>query len=307
MWYMLTCLRGLLPIKYLRHVALLITAIHIFLEKSVTIEDLNYAHKLLIKFVVRFQKYFGKSSMTFHVHLLLYLSTSIKNCRPLWTHNTFPFENQNRLILQMKTSPYLIAVQIARRYFFYKQLPTHFEKFPNGNRFIGFCADHFQNKLKYVCKIDDCVLLGIGKDYTLTLEEKNCFGTAISACKVFNKMFCHGLRFTNEIYTRANKSNDSIIVTQDDTKGIITNICSYEVIENDRVIKKVVVFFRKINVSSQPYLSTNDVSVTHIRECFINGNSLKNCSPAFIRNHCIMMKLNDKYYISDIPKGCLSD
>ncbi|XP_011859092.1 PREDICTED: uncharacterized protein LOC105556604 isoform X2 [Vollenhovia emeryi] len=306
MWYILICLRGLLPIKYLRHVALLITAIHILLQKSVTIESIDHANELLIKFVVQFQEYFGKSSMTFNIHLLLHLSTSVKNWGPLWTHNTFPFENENRLILQMKTSPYLIAVQIARRYFFYKQVSMYFEKFPNSNRFIEFCAKNFQSRLKYVCKIDDCVLLGLGKDYTLTLEEKNCFGSAIR-CKVFYKMFCHGLRFTSETYTRANKSNDSIIVTRDGTKGIITNICSYEITENDEVVKKAVVFFRKINVSCQPYLATNDVIVTHIRECFINGGLLEKCSPTFIRGHCIMMTLNDKHYISDIPRGCLSD
>ncbi|XP_039304623.1 uncharacterized protein LOC120357652 [Solenopsis invicta] len=306
LWYMLICLRGLFPMKYLRHVALLITAIHILLQKSVTIENINRAHQLLIKFLVKLQKYFGKSSMTFNMHLLLHLSTSVKNWGPLWTHNTFPFENENRLVLQMKTSPYLIAVQIARRYFFYKQLPMHLKKFPNGNRFIDFCTHYFQNRLKYVCKIDDCVLLGSGKDYTLTLEEQNCFGSAIS-CKVFHKMLCHGLRFTSEIYTRANKSNDSIIVTRDDTKGIITNICSYEITENDRVVRKIVVFFRKINISCQPYLATNDVIVTHIIECFITGGLLEKCSPAFIQGHCIMMTLNGKHYISDIPRGCLGD
>lgn len=119
--------------KYLRHVALLITAINIFLQKSVTIESIDHTHELLIKFMVQVQKYFGKSSMTFNMHLLL--STSVKNWGPLWTHNIFPFENENRLVLQMRTSPYLIAVQIARRYLFYEQLPMHFEKFPNGNRF----------------------------------------------------------------------------------------------------------------------------------------------------------------------------
>lgn len=53
-------------------------------------------------------------------------------------------------------------------------------------------------------------------------------------------MLCHGLRFTSETYTRVNKSNDSIIVTRDGTKGIITKICSYEITENDRIVKKVI-------------------------------------------------------------------
>lgn len=175
--------------------------------------------------------------MTFNVHLLLHLSTSVRNWKSLWTHNAFCFENENRFVLQMKTSPYLIAVQIIR-FLFYKQLPIHSYKFPCGDRFIEYCDNNLQNRLKFVSKLEDCILIGSRKDYNLNPEEEACFGNQI-ACKVFLKMLCHGLRFISEAYKRANKSNDSAIFTQDGTKGIITNICCYNLDEDTRVQKKL--------------------------------------------------------------------
>lgn len=47
--------------------------------------------------------------MNYNVHLLLHLSNTVKNWGPLWTINTFPFENENKNLLQMKKSNYHIA------------------------------------------------------------------------------------------------------------------------------------------------------------------------------------------------------
>ncbi|KYN28025.1 hypothetical protein ALC57_02565 [Trachymyrmex cornetzi] len=55
--------------------------------------------------------------------------------------------------------------------------------FSDSRSVLEAIGSHKLKRLKYVRKIDDCVLLGTGKDYTLILEEKNCFGSAISACK----------------------------------------------------------------------------------------------------------------------------
>lgn len=304
---MLICLRGVLPVKYLKHLALLVTAIQILLQESITMEMIDRAEVLLIKFVVGFQGHFGKAAMTFNVHLLLHLSTSVRNWGPLWTHNAFCFENGNRFVLQMTTSPYLIAVQIARRFLFYKQLPIHNYKFPRGNRFIEYCDNNLQNRLKFVCKLGDCILIGSGKDYNLNPEEEACFGNQIT-CKVFLKMLCHGLRFTSEAYKRANKCNDSVIVTQDGTKGIITNICCYNLDEDAQVQKKVVIFFREIRVSEKPYIETSNVSVRHIRECFIDDDGLlRMCDPASLLGHCVVMHSNERHYIGEIPVGCFGN
>lgn len=305
-WYILICLRGLLPEKYLHHTALLVTAIQTLLQESISNDELVDAHTLLVKFVVQFQTYFGKCNMTFNIHLLLHLSDSVKNWGPLWTHNAFCFENENRLVLQMKTSPHLIAIQIARRFLFYKQLSFHCDKFPNGARFIEFHNDITLKQLKFSCKLNECTLLGSGKHYILNAEETACFGRAL-VCKIYSKMIFRGHRYTSQMYTRANKSDDSVIHTRDNTRGIITNICAYDERVGDKVRKKIIIFLRKLHVSLEPYIRTSNVLVNHIRECSISINRLLKCSPLSLSGHCILMKVNEKYYVSDVPRGCLGD
>lgn len=97
-WYMFICLRGLLKEESMHHLALLVTAIYILLKESVSHNDIVRAHELLVKFVVGMRSYFGKTSMTFNVHLLLHVCTGVKNWGPLFTHNAFRFENENRLL-----------------------------------------------------------------------------------------------------------------------------------------------------------------------------------------------------------------
>lgn len=60
-WYSLICLRPILPAKYLKHLTLLSTAIHMYLQKSITLEMIDYAEALLIKFVRLFQNILGKN------------------------------------------------------------------------------------------------------------------------------------------------------------------------------------------------------------------------------------------------------
>ena len=98
-WYALPCLQDLIPKKYITHLALLVSAINILLQESVTISELDKVQNLLTKFAVYMQKYFGKRSMTYNMHLLDHIVKSVKDWGPLWMNNTFDFEDENRILL----------------------------------------------------------------------------------------------------------------------------------------------------------------------------------------------------------------
>lgn len=73
-FYILPCLKGLIPQKYLDHLAMLVKAIYILMEDNISEKSLNEAENLLLNFVVLFQEYFSKASMNFNVHLLLHMA-----------------------------------------------------------------------------------------------------------------------------------------------------------------------------------------------------------------------------------------
>lgn len=310
-WYSLTCLRGILPDKYLLHLALLVTAIQICLQDVITPDMLENARVLLIKYVIKVQKYFGKESMRYNVHLLLHITKSIENWGPLWTHNAFSFENENRLLLQLKTSPYLVTIQIARRYIFYKSIPAFTRNITNGRRYSQFCQNlDNKNKVHFSMKVGDCTLLGSGKKYTLLPEEVATLNETFPInCISYEKIIVNGIRFTSLLYKRQQKSTDSVIRTPDGVKGTISNICCFDVCQEDRSVRKrVIVFVREILVRNDPYLTTSDVTVTHIKRCNVNNtNPLRACDPTSLRDQCILITVDNKSFISEIPRGCLGD
>ena len=304
-FYSLVCLKGVLLPTYLKHLALLVTAVNIFLQESITPCTLQSAEKMLIRFVVDFQKLFGIQAMTYNVHLLLHLTDSVRNWGPLWVHSSFPFENQNRFLLQMKKSPTRIITQIVQRLLFYQSMSVITDQIVISNNVHTFCAKTSKHRLLYFSKFDECTLIGCGKDYVLNAEEIVSIGYPVIRCKVYKKMIYDGIRYTISTYERNKKANDSIVELKNNEFGIIHKILKVY----DGAIEKVVILIHKVDLErDRPYLSTNHVKVTHITRCYIcqDGN-LCACGIACLKNPSILMEINNAYYLCRIPKGCFGD
>lgn len=117
--------------------------------------------------------------------------------------------------------------------------------------------------------MDDCILIGSGQDYILTLAEKEHIEYS-ETCLAYKKLICNGIRYTSELYRRPKKTNDSVIITTNDTRGIITNICKIPVNDPPEAFE-IVVFFCRIVLDPNPFLSQNFVNITHIKKCFVNS------------------------------------
>ena len=79
-------------------------------------------------------------------------------------HDTFGFENENRLLLKSKNSSTYVAVQVVKRFLFYKSILTLSLLFTIGNRVIKL-TESFENQLKEFVQINECILLVVGKKY----------------------------------------------------------------------------------------------------------------------------------------------
>lgn len=216
LFYCLICLKGILPKKYLVHLAKLVAAIEIRLGSSISQEDLNRAHNLLVEFVVYFQEYFGKDQMTYSIHLLLHLVQNVRNLGPLFVHDAFCFENENRLILQLKKIPTEVGVQIAKRYLFYKSIPSFSSKIVVGPRVLKF-AEHFENRVKAFIHVNDTVLLGKGSNHQFDEQEKQLGYTG--PCSFYKKFVHKKIRGTTKSYIENLKVNDSVIETSSGKTG----------------------------------------------------------------------------------------
>ena len=106
------------------------------------------------------------------------------------------------------------------------------------------------------------VLIGKGTKYTFSRDERECLEkyvdiSEISECTKFLKIIYKGCRFTSNKYVRSKRTNDSVIITNNNEYGIISNICRIKY--NDDF--KVFIFFKRICLRNDSIV--NNVNVPH--------------------------------------------
>ncbi|KAE8737705.1 hypothetical protein FOCC_FOCC016828, partial [Frankliniella occidentalis] len=148
LFYCIVCLKGVLKDKYLVHLAKLCKAAYILLQNSVSPAEVQEAHALLLSYQCDYQENFGEDSMVYQIHLLGHVCKGVLRFGPLWTHSPFPFEAQNRYMLQMLTSPYSVVKQIVTRYLLNRSFPDLCVSLTTNGNVAEFCEETLQRHLK---------------------------------------------------------------------------------------------------------------------------------------------------------------
>lgn len=81
-----------LPSLYWHHYCLLVTAIHILLSDSISVDA---AEKMIVDYYVLLPDLYGEASCTANAHLLSHLTKFVRLWGPLWTQSAFGFESKN--------------------------------------------------------------------------------------------------------------------------------------------------------------------------------------------------------------------
>lgn len=304
-FYSLICLRGVLPQKYYNNLALFVSAMCILLQDSITNTMLETARVLLIKFVFSFQSLYGKKYMHYNVHLLLHLTSTVKNWGPLWADSTFPFENQNKLLLQMKKNYHQIAKEIVNKLLIYQQIPLLENENCISVKIKKFCNDLSTKSLKIFVRIKDCMLLGRGKINNFSPEEIDCLKNIVDMTKITETLKYSKMIYNNNRYTvynlKSKKTNDSVIELIDNRFGIVTKICSIKYSD----VTDVIIFYKPIIVENTSIVNTTDVIVEHFKKCTMQSESLKCDKYDMLYKPCLFMQSQNEYFISTIPKGVM--
>lgn len=96
LYYSIPVLKQVLSYKYVDHWSLLVEAIYILINTSITKSDIHYAESCLIHFVRDISELYDISHVSFNVHLLTHLPNSARQWGPLWSHSAFAYENHNQ-------------------------------------------------------------------------------------------------------------------------------------------------------------------------------------------------------------------
>lgn len=102
-----------MPDEYFQHFILLVEAIWLLDQSSVSTLCLQKADNLLRHFCLRVEALYGRRYETFNVHCLLHLSECVRNIGPLWACSCFWFEDYNGDLRKLFHGSQKVELQIA--------------------------------------------------------------------------------------------------------------------------------------------------------------------------------------------------
>ncbi|KAJ1530204.1 hypothetical protein ONE63_005131 [Megalurothrips usitatus] len=179
LYYSLSCLVGILPVNYVKHHSLLVSAIYILLQDKITIDELKQAALYLRTYVIDFQRLYGEVHMNFNVHLLLHIRRCTKMFGPIFTFLAFCFESGNGNLVKLVKGTRFGVSQIARKYSSYSCIPEIVSLYTVSPQAIDFCDELLSfTRSKMSIKVGSVTLLGDMKRIPLSDEEEAAFCAA---------------------------------------------------------------------------------------------------------------------------------
>lgn len=305
--YGLVCMDGVMNRQNLEHFGMLSAAFYILLQKSISTDDLQLAERYLVQYVYFTQQHYGKTAMTYNVHLLLHVISAVQKFGPLFAQNMFVFEGENRHLGQMLTSPGRVPLQLTRRYLMCSAFPSFCEMYASTEAPLEFIEEITGKRLHNYLRCGETVLMGTGKASVLNNADLICLAQAgiqpvDNNIQSFSKLLHKGIRFTTDAYSEGKKNDDSWLKTNTGLRGRIEKIYHLGTREGQIVC----IFIREVLIDRNAWLRTRHVTVSHIKIIPGLGN-LKAIQPTNIIGQCINMDLDNGHFIVDIPYGCYGD
>lgn len=168
------CLNHLMPKVYLRHWYLLVFAVYNLMKKDISSDMVLQCDLALHKFVVDVAELYGPEHVTYNVHLMTHLATSVDWWGPLWANSAFLFEDANGKLLTFFHGTTGLTKQIFRSFTSAARLRVMAAKYVDGS-----CLSLYEKltNCSFVCKrgvtiTDDVVGLGKPIERQLTAAER---------------------------------------------------------------------------------------------------------------------------------------
>jgi hypothetical protein len=291
-YYCISCVKNILPSRYIKHFALLSESIFILNSEEINSESLNSASKKLIKFVDRFSILYGNINMTYNVHLLSHIPDCVKKWGPLWGYSNFPFEDNNGLLVSYVKGPTHATKQIISKYSLNKFIQ-------NRANIASELVSDFTKKISsrkssiFFSKNDKICALGKAKPLEISNDEQVIFSNNdldVEIALQYRRFIYNKLVFTDLAYNKSLKTNDSLVETIDGTVGFIKLFFK----ERDEYYILLL-----INYSiSEPNFNNE---CKHLKSMLATVPQMKIFTAAEIKRKCIVIETEPSLLYSFIP------
>lgn len=146
----------------MNHLILLIDATHILCDKTISLQKLEHADRLLATFVENFESLYGASNFVFNIHLLQHLATCVRLIGPLFTYSNYCFEDHIGYLLSIHKGTTDVASQISEKYIMQKNMSRFLPFSTMANEFFEEINNH--HKYAFSFKVKESIVIGKPKN-----------------------------------------------------------------------------------------------------------------------------------------------
>ena len=121
-------LSDLLPADYIYHLSLFVSAMHILLGDTISLEDIELAHNLLSVFYELATQLYPVEICTMNLHMVIHFSKFVRSWGPLWCYSCFGFESMNGHLRKNCHGTRLVLTQLIHNVRMRQLLPMKCKK-----------------------------------------------------------------------------------------------------------------------------------------------------------------------------------
>lgn len=127
LFYLPLALSGIQKQKYVDNLCMLSSIVFMLSQKEILPTEVVDAEENVRVFIRNYERLYGRSNVTFNVHLLQHLPEVVRNLGPVWTQSCFVFETNNRYLVQGVMGTVNVVPQIIKKYILRKSQETNDE------------------------------------------------------------------------------------------------------------------------------------------------------------------------------------
>lgn len=315
LFYALPVLSGILSKKYLNHLFLLVFGIYTLLQEKIQIVDIDNAERALKKFVKEFEKLYGQENMTFNVHLMTHISTSVRNWGPLWATSTFSFESFNGTLLKFFNGTTYVQDQIVKRLLKWRDLSNKANQhLSSANDTVKELFYDMQNNKQDTAKssqlsenlrvFGNSNPVNIPVRHMLAIEE--LFGVRVEQCLYYDRFLVDSVLYHSETYTRLQKRNNSVVELADGTLCKILRVVAFHTAGCNA--QQSCVLVKELCRSGSQMHRDADLKIS---SRFVNevteSNTIYAVHPQSLKRKCVMINVKQNTYVVALPNNIERD
>ncbi|KAK3932964.1 Halomucin [Frankliniella fusca] len=220
LYYSVPLLKNVLSEVYLKHHCLLVSAISLLSQDSISLAQVQTASKLLMSYVSDFARLYALRFLGMNVHQLIHLSDQVLDLGPLWVYNCAFLENYNGKINKFFHGTQHVAMQICSTASMFMQIPVFKRMLPPDSKVKGFCdkLENWRKPFKIADVIDD-YSYAVGT-YSFNRRDirdtgnvvQRCLNKFSGSCSIFYRLRKNGVMYFSEEYGRLSSRKKSSFI-----------------------------------------------------------------------------------------------